>query len=128
MSVGVLGSPIYLLVLGPFGVVGIPVVTVLFGRRVWPRLSRVQLFALGCATLATMIGVYLVAVFWFYGITGPTGAWAWIGPLVGATVYIVACTPAVRRPWRWPLAVAVAMLAIAAVGLLATAVGVRFVS
>jgi hypothetical protein len=125
MSVAVFGSPIYLLVVGPFGVVGIPVVTVLFGGQVWPQLFRVRLFALGCATLGTMIGVYLVAVFWFYGIAGPTGAWAWIGPLVGVIVYVVACTHAAQRPWPWPLVVAVALLS---VGVLAMATGVRFES
>ena len=126
--VAVFGSPIYLLVLGPFGVVGIPVVTVVLGRGVWPELSRLRLFALGCATFATMVGVYLIAVVWFYGISGPTGAWLWVGPLVGFVVYVAGCPLAVRRAWRWPLAMAVALLAVAAVGVLAIAMGVRFES
>jgi hypothetical protein len=43
-------------------------------------------------------------------------------------VYIAGCTQAMRRPWRWPLATALALLSVAAVGLLAVATGVRFVS
>jgi hypothetical protein len=50
------------------------------------------------------------------------------GPLVGLVVYIAGCTQAMRRPWRWPLATAVALLSVAAVGLLAVATGVRFES
>src|SRR5262245_50782126 len=42
------------------------------GPAVWPEYSRGRLFAIGCATVATIIGVYIVAVFWFYGICGPT--------------------------------------------------------
>jgi hypothetical protein len=128
MTVAVLGCPIYLLVLGPYGVVGIPIVTVVLGSGVWPRFSRMRLFALGCATLATMVGVYLLAVVWFYGIGGPTGAWIWVGPVVGLVVYIAGCPLTIRRPWRWPLAMAIALLAVAAVGMLAMATGVRFVS
>jgi hypothetical protein len=75
-----------------------------------------------------MVGVYLTAVVWFYGTGGPTGAWVWVGPLVGLVVYVGGCTQALRRPWRGPLAMAVALLAIAVVGLLAMATGVRFVS
>ena len=125
----VLGSPVYLLwVFDLFGVVGIPIMTVLLGARVWPQLSRRRLLALGCSTLATMAAVYFVAVFWFYGLGGPTGAWSWAGPLAGAAVYAVACTQALRRPWRWPLATAIGLLAIAAVGVVAMATGVRFES
>jgi len=47
MSVAVFESPIYLLVVGPFGVVGIPVVTVLFGGQVCRSSS-----ACGCSHLA----------------------------------------------------------------------------
>jgi hypothetical protein len=126
--VAVLGCPIYLLYLGPFGVLGIPIVTVVLGAGVWPQLSRMRLLELGCVTLATMIVVYVMAVFWFYGIGGPTGAWLWAGPLVGLIVYLAGCRQALRRPWRWPLAVAVALLAIAAVGVMAIAMGVRFES
>jgi hypothetical protein len=125
-AIAVFGSPFYLLPLGPFAIVGIPLVTAALGPEVWLQYSRARLFALGCATVATIIGVYLVAVFWFYGIGGPTGAWIWVGPLVGLVVYIAGCTQAMRRPWRWPLASAVALLSVAAVGLLALAMGVRF--
>jgi hypothetical protein len=128
-AVAVLGSPVYLLwVLGPFGLVFIPIMTVLLGPRVWPQLSRRRLLALGGSTLAAMIAVYAVAVFWFYGLGGPTGAWSWAGPLAGTAVYAVGCTQTLRRPWRWPLATAVGLLVIAAVGALAMATGVRFES
>jgi hypothetical protein len=127
-AVAVFGSPIYLLVLGPFGVAAIPVVTVVLGRGVWPELSRLRLFMLGCATFATMVGVYLIAVVWFYGIGGPTGVWIWVGPLVGLVVYVAGCPLAIRRAWWWPVAMAVALLAVAAVGVLAIATGVRFES
>ena len=127
-AVAVFGSLIYLLPLGPFAIVGIPLVTAVLGPEVWPEQSRRRLFAVGCATVATAIGVYVVAVFWFYGIGGPTGAWIWVGPLVGLVVYIAGCAQAMRRPWRWPLATALALLSVAAVGLLAVATGVRFVS
>jgi len=127
-AVVVLGCPIYLLLLGPFGVIGIPIVTAVLGTGVWPQQSRVRLFAIGLATLSTMVGVYLTAVVWFYGIGGPTGAWIWVGPLVGLVVYIAGCPQAIRRPWRWPVVVAVALLAIAGVGVLALATGVRFES
>jgi hypothetical protein len=131
-AVAVFGSPIYLLPLGLFvglfAIVGIPALTATLGQEVWPEQSRRRLFAIGCTTVATIIGVYAVAVFWFYGIGGPTGAWIWVGPLVGLVVYIAGCTRAMRRPWRWPLAAAVALLSVAAVGLLAVATGVRFES
>jgi hypothetical protein len=128
-AVAVFGSPIYLLpLLGPFAIVGIPVLTAALGQEVWPQHSRRRLFAIGCTTVATAIGVFVIAVFWFYGIGGPTGAWFWAGPLVGLVVYIAGCTLAMRRPWRWPLATAVALLSVAAVGLLAVAMGVRFES
>jgi len=127
-AIAVFGSPFYLVPLGPFAIVGIPLVTSVLGPEVWPQHSRRRLFAIGCTTVATMIGVYVVAVFWFYGIGGPTGAWIWVGPLVGLVVYIAGCTQAMRRPWRWPLAAAVALLSVAAVGLLAVATGVRFES
>jgi hypothetical protein len=128
MTVAVLGCPIYLLLLGPFGLLGIPIVTVVLGPHVWPQLSRIRSLALGCATLATMVGVYLVAVFWVYGLGAPTGAWIWFGPLAGLVVYVAVCPLAIRRPWRWPLATALALLAIAGVGLLAMVMGVRFES
>jgi hypothetical protein len=127
-AVAVFASPFYLLPLGPFAVVGIPLATAALGPGVWPEYSRGRLFAIGCATVATIIGVYVVAVFWFYGIGGPTGAWIWVGPLVGLVVYIVGCTQSMRRPWRWPLATAAALLSVAAVGLLALVTGVRFES
>ena len=124
------GSPIYLLplglFLGPFAIVGIPALTAVLGPEVWPQYSRRRLFEIGCVTVVTAIVVYGVAVFWFYGIGGPTGAWIWAGPLVGLVVYIAGCTQAMRRPWRWPLAIAIALLSVAAVGLLAVAFGVRF--
>ena len=72
--------------------------------------------------------MYVTAVFWFYGIGGPTGAWIWIGPLVGLGRLHLGCTQAMRRPWRWPLATAAALLSVAAVGMLALAMGVRFES
>jgi hypothetical protein len=124
----VLGCPVYLLLVGPFGILGVPIVTAALGRGVWPQQSRLRLLALGLTTVATMAGVYLTAVVWFYGLGGPTGAWLWIGPLVGLVVYIAGCAESLRRPWRWPLAVAGALLAIAAVGLLAVLLGVRFES
>ena len=126
--VAVLGCPIYVLLLGPFGVLGIPIVTVALGTGVWPQLSRMRLLALGCVTLASMVSVYLLAVFWFYGLGAPSGAWVWVGPLVGLIVYLAGCRQALRRPWRWPLAVAVALLAIAVVGAIAMAMGVPFES
>jgi high-affinity Fe2+/Pb2+ permease len=125
-AAAVFGSPIYLLPLGPFAIVGIPLLTATLGREVWPQHSRRRLFAVGCATVATAVGVFFIAVFWFYGLAGPTGAWFWVGPLVGLIVYVVGCIWAMRRPWRWPLATAVALLSVAAVGLLAVAMGVRF--
>ena len=124
-AIAVFGSPIYLLPLGLFAIVGIPVLTATLGQEVWPQHSRRRLFAVGCATVATASGVFFIAVFWFYGLGGPTGAWFWVGPLVGLVVYIAGCTQAMRRPWRWPLATAVALLSVAAVGLLAVATGVR---
>jgi hypothetical protein len=128
-AVAVFGSPIYLLpLLGPFAIVGIPVLTAALGQAVWPQYSRRRLFAVGFTTVATTIGVFFIAVFWFYGIGGPTGAWIWVGPLVGLVVYVAGCMLAMRRPWRWPLATAVALLSVAAVGLLAVAMGVRFES
>jgi hypothetical protein len=127
-AIAVFASPFYLLPLGPFAIVGIPLVTAVLGPEVWPQHSRGRLFAIGCATVATIIGVYVTAVFWFYGIGGPTGAWIWIGPLVGLVVYILGCRQAMRRPWRWPLATAAALLSVAAVGMLALATGVRFES
>lgn len=127
-AVAVFGSPFYLWPLGPFAIVGIPLVTAALGTEVWPQHSRGRLFAIGCTTVATIIGVYVIAVFWFYGIGGPTGAWIWVGPLVGLVVYIVGCTQAMRRPWRWPLAAAAALLSVAAVGMLALVTGVRFES
>jgi len=127
-AVAVFGSPFYLLPLGPFAIIGIPISTAVLGREVWPQHSRRRLFAVGCATVATAIGVYVVAVFWFYGIGGPTGAWIWVGPLVGLVVYIAGCSQAMQRPWRWPLATALALLSVAAVGILALATGVRFES
>ena len=87
-AVAVFGSPFYLLPLGPFAIVGIPLLTAVLGQEVWPEHSRRRLFAVGCTTVATAIGVYVVAVFWFYGIGGPTGAWIWVWPLVGLVVYI----------------------------------------
>ena len=126
-AVAVFASPIYLLpLLGPFVIIGIPALTAALGQEVWPQYSRRRLFAVGFTTVATMIGVFFIAVFWFYGIAGPTGAWIWIGPLVGLVVYVVGCMLVMRRPWRWPLATAVALLSVAAVGLLAVAMGVRF--
>jgi hypothetical protein len=125
-AVAVFGSPIYLLPLGLFALVGIPVLTATLGREVWPQYSRRRLFAVGCATVATAAGVFFTAVFWFWGLGGPTGAWFWVGPLVGLIVYIAGCVWARRRPWRWPLATAVALLSVAAVGLLAVAMGVKF--
>ena len=127
-AIAVFGSPFYLLPLGLVALVGIPLLTATLGREVWPQHSRRRLFAVGCTTVATAIGVYVVAVFWFYGIGGPTGAWIWVGPFVGLVVYIAGCTQAMRWPWRWPLATALALLSVAAVGLLAVATGVRFES
>jgi len=127
-AVAVFGSPIYLLPIGPFAIVGVPILTATLGREVWPQYSRRRLFAVGFTTVATAVGVFWTAVFLFYGIGGPTGAWIWVGPLVGLVVYIAGCTQATRRPWRWPLAAAVALLSVAAVGLLALATGVRFES
>jgi hypothetical protein len=129
-AIAVFGSPVYLVplmpFLGPFAIVCIPVLTATLGQEVWPQYSRRRLLAVGFTTVATMIGVFFIAVFWFYGIAGPTGAWIWVGPLVGLFVYVAGCTQAMRRPWRWPLATAVALLSVAAVGLLALAMGVRF--
>ena len=131
-AAAVFGSPIYLLpllpLLGPLAIVGIPVLTAALGQGVWPEYSRRRLFAVGFTTVATMIGVFFIAVFWFYGIGGPTGAWIWVGPLVGLIVYVAGCMLAMRQPWRWPLATAVALISVAAVGLLALAMGVRFES
>jgi hypothetical protein len=125
-AVAVFGSPIYLLPLGPFAIVGVPALTATLGREVWPQYSRRRLFAVGLTTVATAACVFWITVFWFYGIGGPTGAWIWIGPLVGLIVYVAGCMLAMRRPWRWPLATAVALLSVAAVGLLAAAMGVQF--
>jgi hypothetical protein len=127
-AVAVLGCPIYLLLMDPFAVVAIPIVTLVLGPGLWPQISRMRLLALGCVTLATMAAVYFIAVFWFYGLGGPTGAWIWVGPLVGLVVYMVTSPLAIRRPWLWPAATAVALLAIAGVGLVAMAMGVRFES
>ena len=128
-AVAVFASPFYLLpFFGPFAIVGIPVLTAALGQEVWPQHSRRRLLAVGFTTVATAIGVFFIAVFWFYGIGGPTGAWIWVGPLVGLVVYIAGCALAMRRPWRWPLATAVALLSVAAVGLLALATGVQFES
>ena len=128
-AVAVFASPFYLLpFFGPFAIIGIPVLTAALGQEVWPQHSRRRLLAVGFTTVATAIGVFFIAVFWFYGIGGPTGAWIWVGPLVGLVVYIAGCTLAMRRPWRWPLATAVALLSVAAVGLLALAMGVQFES
>jgi hypothetical protein len=55
-AVAVLGCPIYLLLMDPFAVVAIPIVTLVLGPGVWPQISRMR-------------------VFWFYGLGGPTGAW-----------------------------------------------------
>ena len=122
----VLGSPIYLLVLGPGVLLGVPLVTALLGRSVWPALSRWRLLLLGAVTVVTMVVVYLVAVFFFYGLAGPTGAWLWAGPATGLLVYLAGWRFALRRPWLWPLIVTVALLAVAAVGAIAMATGVRF--
>lgn len=126
-AIAVFSSPVYLMpLLGPFAIVGIPVLTATLGQEVWPQYSRRRLLAVGFTTVATTIGVFFGAVFWFYGIGGPTGAWIWVGPLVGLIVYVAGCTKAMRRPWRWPLATAAALFSVAAVGLLALAMGVRF--
>ena len=122
----VLGSPVYLLAFGPFGVFLVPVVTTAAGPWIWPGIARRRLAMLGATVTGTMIVVYFLAVFAFYGLGGPTGAWLWAGPLTGLLVYVVGCPYAIRRPWRWPVLVAVALLAIAAVGAVAMAIGVRF--
>src|SRR3954468_20413615 len=46
-AVAVFGSPIYLLPLGPFAIVGVPALTATLGREVWPQYSRRRLFAVG---------------------------------------------------------------------------------
>ena len=83
-AVLVLGSPVDLLVLGPFGILGVPVITLLLGESVWPGLSRGRLALLGTVTVVTEAAVYAIAVFAFdIGLGGPTGAWFWAGPAVG---------------------------------------------
>ena len=127
-AVLVLGSPVYLLVLGPFGILGVPVITLLLGGSVWPGLSRGRLALLGTVTVVTEAAVYAIAVFAFYGLGGPTGAWFWAGPAVGLAVYITGCWFAVQRPWTWPVSVTAALLAIAAIGAFAMVTGVPFES
>lgn len=122
----VLGSPVYLLVLGPAGLLGVPVVTALLGPSIWPALSRGRLLLLGTATVATMGAVYMVAVFVFYGLAGPTGAWLWAGPVTGLLVYLGGWRFVLRRPWLWPLVITIALLAVGAVGAIAMVTGVRF--
>ena len=124
-TVLVLGSPLYLLMV-PNGEAA--VLCVLLGQSVWPSLSRLRLLALGAATLASLAGFYAVAVFWFYGLGAPTGAWRWAGPLAGAVVYAATVRRAVRHPWWWPAAAALGMLAVGVVGVIAMALGVSFES
>jgi hypothetical protein len=124
----VLGSPLYLLMVpnGQAAVLAVPLIAMLLGRSVWPALSRLRLLVLGAATLASLGVVYGVAVFWFYGLGAPTGAWLWAGPLVGAAVYAASIRRAVRHPWWWPGAAALGMLSVGAVGAIAMALGVTF--
>jgi hypothetical protein len=82
-------------------VLGVPLLTLLLGGWVWPELSRPRLLLLGISTVVTMGVVYLGAVFWFYGLGGPTGAWLWAGPLVGLAARSrlrAACCRRRRRP------------------------------
>ncbi len=124
----VLGSPVYLLVLGPFGILGVPVITLLLGGSVWPGLSRGRLVLLSTVTIVTEAAVYTVGVFEFYGLGGPTGAWYWAGPAAGLVVYIAGCWLAIRRPWTWPAIVTAALLTVAAIGAYAMVTGVTFES
>lgn len=124
----VLGSPVYLLILGPFGVLGVPVITLLLGGSVWPDLSRWRLVLLSTVTVVTGATVYTIAVLVFYGLGGPTGAWFWAGPAAGLAVYTTGCWFVIRRPWAWPVIVTAALLMVSAVGALAMVTGVPFES
>lgn len=124
----VLGSPIYLLMAGPFGLLAVPVMAMVVGPSLWPNMARGRLLLLGVTTIGTMLVVYALAVFWFYGLGAPTGAWAWLGPGVALVVYCGGCPAAYRRPWAWPLVAGGALLSMAAVGAIAMLIGVRFES
>ena len=62
-AVIVLGSPVYSLAFGPFGVFLVPVVTTAAGPWVWPGVARRRLAMLGATVTGTMIVVYFLAVF-----------------------------------------------------------------
>ena len=128
-SIVVPGSPIYLLALGPFALFAIPLVTIAFGRSVWPGLSRSRLAVLGCLTTLSFLVIFATTVFWFYGLGAPTGTWAWLGPLAALLVYVAGATwQACGHPSRWPFVATASMPTIGAVGATAAALGVPFQS
>jgi hypothetical protein len=115
--------------MGPVGLLAVPFIAVLFGGTIWPGLSRWRLLLVGAATVCALLGVYGVAVFWFYGLGAPSGAWGWAGPLAAVLVYIAGSAWQARpHPWRWPAVAACSMLAMAGVGATAQLLGVRFAS
>jgi hypothetical protein len=122
----VLGSPVYLIVTGPLVLIGVPVVTVLAGPWLWPGKRRSQLAGLGLATAGSLLFFFLLAVFPFYGLCAPTGAWRWVGLTAAPITYAPCCLVAVRRPWWWPLVVAASLAVSGSVGAVAAVAGVGF--
>jgi hypothetical protein len=105
-----------------------PAVSYALGTTAWPGQTRRQALLAATAMVLTGLVVYMLFVFWFYGLVGPTGFWLPAGPLAALAVYAAGGSLVARRPWAWPAVAALALLAMAAVGALALLTGVRFES
>ena len=122
-AVAVFGSPFYLLPLGPFAIVGIPLLTAVSAEKSGHNTHGGAYLRWDVQPSRRRLGCFSSQFSGSTGSADPTGAWIWVGPLVGLIVYVAGCTrqcdghgggrwrslsPSFPSPlsgcWRWPWA------------------------